>query len=370
MQSHRFRSLLEADGPFASVYVDDSHDTADAEKQSELRWRAVAEQLSAQGADAELIDSVRRGLEETPPAVGRSGCAVIADRGVRLVERLVRPPEQPTARVSELPYLIPAVVHGADDRPYLLVVVDHQGADITVRAGGRSRSSTVTGGEYPVHKATGAESPGYGDPQRAAEGARLKNIQKVADEVVKAFDDGGPDVVFIAGEVTSRADLLGALPKRVTDSVTEINAGARGSIDESALQHDIETQLRLRRVDDIDAAAQRFNAEHDRDSGLATEGLAGVCAALREGAVETLIIGDIGDATVYLGDSPISVAPTPEVLSELGSERCVTVRADEALPLAAVGIDANLIGVDERLAPRDGVAAILRYAPRTPATPS
>jgi peptide chain release factor subunit 1 len=48
----------------------------------------------------------------------------------------------------------------------------------------------------------------------------------------------------------------------------------------------------------------------------------------------------------------------------------VTVRADEALPLAAVGIDANLIGVDERLAPRDGVAAILRYAPRTPATPS
>lgn len=53
--------------------------------------------------------------------------------------------------------------------------------------------------------------------------------------------------------------------------------------------------------------------------------------------------------------------------SELGAAQTSTVRADEALPFAAVGIDADLICVDERLTPRDGVAAILRYAPRTSA---
>ena len=368
MRPSRFNPLTDAKGPFASVYVDDSHNTADAQKQSELRWRAIAEDLATQGADQELIDNVRRGLHESPPAVGRGGCAVIANHGVRLVQRLVRPPEKPSARVSELPYLVPAVVHGVDDRPYLLVVVDHQGADITTFTGGDPQTSTVDGGEYPVHKASSAESAGYGDPQRVTEAARSKNVQTVAANVVKAFDAGGPDLVFVAGEVTSRADLLSALPERVVDRVRELNAGARGSIDESALNHDIDTALRLRRVDDIDAAAQRFQAERDRASGLATEGFAGVCAALREGAVDTLIIGDLGEATLFLGDSPTTVAPTPEVLSELGSDWSSVVRADEALPFAAVSIDANLIGVDERLAPRDGIAAILRYAPRTAAT--
>ncbi|BBX70250.1 Rv2629 family ribosome hibernation factor [Mycolicibacterium psychrotolerans] len=369
MQPTRFRALVEAEGPFASVYVDDSHDTADAGKQAELRWRAVTEELAAQGADDQLVGTVRAALESAPAVVGRGGRAVVATRdGVQLDQRLIRPLETATARLSRLPYLIPAVVHGVDDPPYLTVIVDHAGADLAMHRGSAIRSSTVEGDRYPVHKASGAESAGYGDPQRTAEGARLKNVQEVADEVTAVFEDSDPALVFIAGEVRSRADLLANLPKRVAERAIEVNAGARGSIDDDALAHDIDTHLRLRRVDVIDDAAQRFTAELQRDSGLATEGVAGVCAALREGAVETLLMGDLGDATVVVGDSATMVAPNPEVLSELGSGQAVTVRADEALPFAAVSIDADLIGVDERLTPRDGVAAILRYAPRSPAS--
>ena len=69
MQSGRFRPLAEAHGPFASVVIDDSHDTADADKQLELRWRAVEEELAAGGADEDLIASVRRGVTDTPNAV-------------------------------------------------------------------------------------------------------------------------------------------------------------------------------------------------------------------------------------------------------------------------------------------------------------
>lgn len=369
MQPTRFRPLVDAPGPFASVYLDDSHDTADAAKQAELRWRAVADDVTAQGADEQLLDVVRTALEEAPAVVGRGGRAVIATRdGVQLDQRLIRVPDAPTARLSRLPYLVPVVVHGVDDPPYLTVVVDHAGADVVAHRGPAVRSMTVEGDRYPVHKAAGAESAGYGDPQRTAEGARLKNVQEVADEVTAVFEENDPAVVFVAGEVRSRADLLANLPKRVAERAIEVNAGARGSIDDDALAHDIDTHLRLRRVDVIDDAAQRFSAELQRDSGLATEGLAGVCAALREGAVETLLIGDLGDATLVAGDSPMTVAPSPEVLSELGSGQATTVRADEALPFAAVGIDADLIGVDERLTPRDGIAAILRYVPRTPAS--
>ncbi|WP_111508765.1 hypothetical protein [Mycobacterium kyogaense] len=368
MQPSRFRALIDVPGPFASVFVDDSHDTADAAKQAELRWRAVTEDLASHGADDQLVGVVTDALTGAPAPVGRGGRALIATRdGVHLDQRLIRPPDAPIVRLSALPYLVPAVVHGVDDPPYLTVAVDHSGADITVHRAGRTRAVSVEGDRYPVHKASSAESPGYGDPQRTAENARMKNVQEVAEDVTATFEDADPDVVFVVGEVRSRADLLALLPQRVTEKVVEVNAGARGSVDAEALAHDIDTHLRLRRVDVIDAAAQRFSAEINRDSGLATEGLDGVCAALREGAVETLIIGDLGEATVVMGDSAMTVAPTPEVLSELGSAATTTVRADEALPFAAVGIDADLLGMDERLSPRDGIAAILRYAPRTPA---
>jgi peptide chain release factor subunit 1 len=369
MNPDRFRRLAEVGGPFASVFVDDSHDTADADKQTDLRWRAVADELTALGADEALVDVVGQRLRTASGEPGRHGRGVIAHgEGVLLDQRLIRAPEQPTVRVSDLPYLVPIVRHGVDDPPYLIVVTDHAGADLTVHRGGRSHTSTVTGDARPVHKASGAESPGYGDVQRTADGARAKNVQEEAEKVVAAFDAADPQVVFVAGEVRSRADMIAALPVRVSERVVEVNAGARGTVDESALAADIDTHLRLRRVDAIDGAASRFRTASGSGSGLSTEGLAGVCAALREGAVETLILGELGDTTVVVGDSPLVVAPTPEVLSELGSSRGRVARADEVLPLAAVMVDAELIGMDARLDVRDGVAAVLRYAPRTAAS--
>ena len=37
--------------------------------------------------------------------------------------------------------------------------------------------------------------------------------------------------------------------------------------------------------------------------------------------------------------------------------------ADEALPMLAVSVGASLVRTDERIAPADGVGAVLRYAP-------
>ena len=95
---------------------------------------------------------------------------------------------------------------------------------------------------------------------------------------------------------------------------------------------------------------------------MATQGLHGVCAALRAGAVETLIIGDVGDATVVAGADLSTIAPNANVLSELGTAPDQTLRADEALPLAAIRTGATLVRTDERITPDDGVAAVLRYA--------
>ncbi len=135
MDSERLRPLLTARGPFASVYFEDSHDTQDAEAQLELRWRALREQLEELGAEKSVTAAMERAVLDTRPPVGRSGRGVVASAdGVVLNEHLIRPTPAPIVRLSKLPYVIPIIEHGSEDTNYLLVAVDHTGADITIHA--------------------------------------------------------------------------------------------------------------------------------------------------------------------------------------------------------------------------------------------
>jgi peptide chain release factor subunit 1 len=164
--------------------------------------------------------------------------------------------------------------------------------------------------------------------------------------------------------VRSRSDFLATLPHQVRALVVELQVGARHSgHDGDEVQNAIEAVLLKRRLAVIDDAAQRFAAEVGRQSGLAAEGLGPVCSGLRQGAVDTLIIGDIGEDTVVADEELTTLAPTAEVLSEQGAAPARTLRADEALPMFAVSVGASLVRTDERIAPADGVGAVLRYAP-------
>ncbi|TFV54715.1 hypothetical protein E4P42_25235 [Mycobacterium sp. PS03-16] len=364
MQSERFRTLTEAKGPYASVYFDDSHDTEDAAAQRDLKWRAVQGDLEEQDAPAELVETLQQAILDSPPAVGRSGRGIVAGAdGILVNEHLIRSPETPVVRVSSLPYLVPIVEHGALHPTYVIVAVDHAGADVTLHRGRTVVSDTVDGGGYPIHKADSAETPGYGDPQRRTMEAGRKNLRAVADRLAALVDDAAPEVIFVVGEVQSRSDLTPTLEERVAERVVELEVGARHSgFDDADLQHAIDQEFLKRRLAAMNEVAEQFTQATGQGSGLATEGLHGVCAALRAGAVESLIIGDLGDATVVAGDDLMTVAPNENVLSELGAAPSQTLRADEALPMAAIRTGAALIRTDERISPADGVAAVLRYA--------
>jgi peptide chain release factor subunit 1 len=228
--SDRFRQLLDSPGPFASVYFDDSHDTHDAEAQLDLKWRALREQLEQQGADESITEQIGRAVMDLRAPIGRSGRAVVASAtAVVLNEHLVRPTAETVVRVSELPYIVPIVELGFEDPDYLLVVVDHTGADITTHINGTRRSETVDGGGYPVHKASGAETSGYGDQQLRSDEAARKNVRAIADRVSELVDHNAIDAVFVVGEVRSRSDLVAALPERLRGRAIPLQAGARHS---------------------------------------------------------------------------------------------------------------------------------------------
>lgn len=365
MNSKRFQSLSAALGPFASVYVDDTHDTPDAQEQGVTRWGDIRRDLEDNAAGERLIAVLEEAFLHTKPAVGRPGRGIIATGdGVLLDEHLVSPPQATVVRVSDYPYILPLVELGRWRPTYVFAAVDHVGADITVHDGDRVRSEVVEGRGYPVHKPVSADWHGHADLQHKTDEAVRANVRTVADRVTELVDETGAQIVFVCGEVRSRANVVSALPDRVAARVSELHAGARGSrVTEDEDRDPIDAEVESRRRAAIDEVVTRFEAQSARRSGLAVEGFAAVCAALREGAVETLIVGDLADATVVVGERRTTVAPDADTLSELGEAPRRVVRADEVLPFAAIAVNASVVRVRDDVTPADGVGALLRYAP-------
>jgi hypothetical protein len=349
MHAERFRGLVDATGPFVSIYFDDSHDTQDAAAQLDARLRDARKHLEERSVDATVIESIETAVRSTRPPVGRSGRGVIA-AGARIVldEHLIRPPTATILRVSELPYLVPVIEHGMLHTSYLLAAVDHTGADISLHSAGAAGTESVQG-------------TGHGGPQGRVEEAVRKNIREVADRLTHLCDETGAGIVFITGEAGARAELVAELPERVAAKAVALQGGGRtAGTDEAEVHHEIGQEFLKRRLAAIDAAAQRFAAGHG--AGLAVDGLADVTAALRDGAVDTLIIGDLGDATVVADHDQLTIiGPDADTVSGLGGSPDRVLRADEALPLLAVATGAALVRTDERIDPADGIGAVLRY---------
>lgn len=363
MRSERLRRLVKAEGPFASVYFDDSHNTADAVEQLETKWQDIRKELEILGAGVAVIGKLEEAVLHHRPAVGRRGRAVIATSDQVLVnEQLISPPPATVVRLSDYPYIVPLLELEVQRPTYVFAAVDHTGAEVTLHHEGTVSSTTIEGAGYPVHKPVSAGWNGYGDLQHTTEEAIRMNSRAIADELTRLVDEADPEVVFVCGEVRSRTDVVAELPERVARRVSQLHAGTRRSgIDSEEVRHLTTAEFARRRGIEMAEIADRFEAEIGRDSGLAAEGLAAVCQALRDGGIGTLIVGQLGDATVVTGKALTTVAPDADVLSELGEPVERVVRADEALPFTAIAVGASLVRADNRSTPADGIGALLRY---------
>lgn len=360
-QAHR---LLAARGPFASVYFDDSHDAPDAAARLEVVCADLVRELQTRGAGSTLIAVVERAVLDARPTVGHGGRGLIATAdGVLIDQRLIVSPPHPLIRLSELPHLSPLIVYGAATRSYVVAAIDHVGADISVQHDDSLHVVTVEGQGFPVHEEA-AGIHGWGDWGHRVREAIRKNVRAVADALTEVCDRDDPEVVFVIGQDRVRAELASMLPERVRTRVVRPRVGARPTGVDDVVRHAIDLELRSRREVAAEKVTERFMAEAGRRSGMAVEGLAAVCAALREDAVATLLVGDLGDATVLAADAATMVATEADELSAFGEPVTRTLRADEALPFAALASGADLVPVANGTRLRDGVGALLRYPGR------
>jgi len=369
MNTGELRRVLEHRGPFATVHLDGSHDTESAAHEQELRWRAARAELAEKGADEDTLTAMDGAIRDSPPAEGRTGRLLIAAGGEVLLDRaLAGPPPTPVTRVGACPYLLPLVELDAGQVPHVAALVNKVGADVrAVDADGVVRTDHTTEGEdYPVHKVRGG-GWSHLHIQHNVEETVHRNVRKVAEELTRLVDEVGARLLVVAGEPQVLADLREELPPRCRDILTE-PSGRREN--ESADFDRIVTSLATERARaEQDAVVEEFRAALAADRGLAVQGLAETAAALREHNAAAVVISDptLQDAALWMSEEPRSVALTEDELRAVGAEHVDRLRADEALPVAALMVGAELISaIDVRGEPvpvRDGVGVLLRHRP-------
>lgn len=345
---------------FASVYMETSHDTADAAKVLQLTWREARDDLAGQGAGAPTLNALESAVEGLRPTVGRGGHGLIAAGDAVLASAdLATPPTRPVHRWSNLPYLVPLIAHGRPDMAHVVVCADQVGAEITAtgRDGRVAEEREVTGHEQ-VH-----EPKPYGQPPRGHVREHVRervrqNVVEIADAVTELAGKVSAELIVLAGETQGRAALREHLPDQLRPLVAEVPAAEHAA----DVRDIVDVLVAQRQNERTDTLLDWFRGQLAGSGDLAVHGIDATCAALREANVETLVLGELDERTLVIsGTDPIELASGEEELRDIGITPRGPQRADEAIPIAAVAVGADLVYAGERLDLDDGVGARLRH---------
>ncbi|WP_410809415.1 Vms1/Ankzf1 family peptidyl-tRNA hydrolase [Micromonospora sp. 067-2] len=363
MQLSFLRPLYDRPGPWCSVYLDASADTEDAHQALALRWRALARQLTDQGADEASVAALDRVIRGHDPMVGDYGLAVFATRGrVVLSEYLSAPPLSDLASYAPLPHVMPLLAARGEQVAWVRVLADRTGADaIAISAGGVPRRAQIVGREtFPLRR---VQPGGWSQShhQKAAMEAWHHNAGDVTAATVQLAERVGAEVLVIAGDVRATGVIAAQMPERWQDLMVRTDAGSRAGGADQTLLDDLTVQTIAEVADQrITAMLDKFGVQEDVGAGLDA-----VVGALQRNQVDTMLIVDDPSANgeLWIGPEPTEIAVDPGQLAAMSVADPQRVRADAALVRALVGTDAALtvLGPDEAPELTEGVGAVLRY---------
>jgi Bacterial archaeo-eukaryotic release factor family 2 len=367
MRLRFLRHLYDSDMPFATVWMDTTHDTEDARQRTALRWRGVRERLADDGAVPDDLFAMDK-VASPGPLHGDQSQLIVSSGGlVVLSEHLPTRPVPEVVRVGALPHLMPWLTARSARTPHLLVLVDRHGADIAVRDVPRHHDLLeVEEDGYPLEK----NAPGGWAQRRyqsAADVTWEHNAKVTADAVDSLRRRYRPEAVVVSGDQRARTALIEELPPVTRNLAVEVDGiGRAEGTSEDALVRDVEDALGRLRADEVEQATQGY--EFAREHGRAAEGVDDVVAALAQGVVDTLVVTRPElDGTVWIGRNPPQVGVRQQDLVAMGvhPENTVRERVDAAVIRALVSNNGRFVPVDPgRLQLRDDVGAVLRYARR------
>lgn len=313
------RALAACGGPVASLYLTTQGDIENAAQVSLQRWRGLRHALAEQGADPaalELIDP----LVASAHMHGSCLAVVASAESVWHVEHGPEPPPFDFAIWDSVPTLGPLIRWRQDAPPYLLVVTDRRGADITV-VGRHSRpvERSVDGDDdLPLRKV----APGGWSQRRyqqRAENTWETHARQIAEQVQRASDEVDAEVIVVAGDVRAVELLKKHLPERLVRRVREISGGRAPDGSEHQIEEAAHRWVATAAARSTVALLERFREERGQGD-QAADGVAATFQALNLGQVEVLLAHDDwhDDRRAWFGPDPIPVATDPRLLTDLG----------------------------------------------------
>ncbi|MFC3897129.1 Vms1/Ankzf1 family peptidyl-tRNA hydrolase [Lentzea rhizosphaerae] len=361
----KLQEVATAPGPFASVYCDASHDTEDAAKVAELRWRGLRDQLADQGAPEETLAALDEAVSAADPPVGKAGRVLIASGAEVLVDQILPvPPPADVTRFSSLPDLLPLASYLPPPVPHVVVVADSSGADLHSFDGRVDLVETVRGKQHPLHK-TGGGGWAHKRLQQRVEDTVKHNVKQVADEVERLVREVRAELVVLGGEVQARSAVRHELDLDDGLLVEVEGTGLAEGTDDEEFDNAVRALIAQRQQQHDAEVVERFRAELGRD-GLAVEGLAHVTEALRQANVDTLVVNTdvLADQLVWTSGQPDQVGVDEAGVRQVVDDPAAVERnrADDALARAAAATGANVV-VGDGIEVLQGVGAILRHRP-------
>lgn len=356
--------LVQAPGPFATVYLTTEAEIDNAAQRNERRWRQVRDDLAAQGAPASLLDAID-GLVPEAHREGQALGVVGTEAGVLHVEHHPEVLKADVGRWAALPSLVPVLEWRQMSPPHVAVLADRTGADIIgfrrelpdlYREAGMSTSKD----EVQKVQAGGWSQRRY---QERAENTWEENAEAAATEVAKLVERIGARLVVVAGDTRALALLRQSLPREVVDMVVEVDGGrgADGSEDEfvEGLARAVATAV----ASDTVAVLEKFREELGQGD-RACDGLARTIEALRQGQVEVLLVHDdlTSDRTAWFGEGPTMIGLSADEVRGLGADVVQEARLHDVVVRAALGTSAGVRVVPHGGGPTDGIGAILRWS--------
>ena len=360
--SPELAELVQGTGPFATVYLTTEAEIDNAAQRSEQRWKT----LRAEMADAGIVEEILAEIDPLVPDAHLEGncLAVVTDlQGVRHVEHLAEARTQDMFTMGALPSLAPIIEDRQTAVPYVVVLADRTGADITlVRRGREDVEREVKGDEYPIRKPS-AGGWSMRRFQQRAENTWEQNAEDVAKDVTMLAERANVGLVLLGGDVRAVQLMQEALPPSIVE-ITELIDGSRAE-DGSREFVDAEVDAFVRTLAGRQTALllEKFREESGQDD-RAADGAARTLEALSAAQVDVLLVHPQpdDDRTAFCGPDPIPVTTTVEDISGLGIGEPVEAPLIDVCIRAALGTGAGVRVIPGTKGPRDGVGAILRWA--------
>lgn len=334
------------------------------EEQRETRWRELAAQLDRQGAPAPAIVALTACAAAAKEAPGTLALFA-SDDGTMLHEHQIADTSLPDRAGYRSPAeVMPLLAWEQQRPPYVLVVADRAGADVTACAGDDQSSRTwpVIGPDDEIERNSpgGWSQPRY---QRRAEDSWKHNAGRVADVVAAALAEVGAQVLVLSGDVRAIQFLTEQLPKDLGALVCHITGSRAADGSQSGRKNQVADALRDAATAQTQALLEHLQS-HLGPGGVAVEGRVATLEALAAGRVAMLLITDPSDEgpLVWFGAGPSEIYPDHESASLTG----VPIRSGSLADVAArsaLMCDARVRVINPGIPgePLDGIGAICRY---------